>query len=138
MIKILVSRQSRYPANTREIKKRILKVLSDEGVKEGVVSLSFVGKRKIVELAKTHLGEENTVHEILTFPYADPSAAADDFIIESDVLQLGDIVICYPEARKIAQKRNRMVDDVLGELAEHGTLHLLGHHHGEVPEKLTH
>lgn len=132
MIKILVSRQSRYPANTREIKKKILKVLQEEGVKEGVISLSFVGKRKIIDLAKTYLGEENTVHEILTFPYSE----GEPIKVEGP-LQLGDIVICYPEARKIAQKRNRMVDDVLGELAEHGTLHLLGHHHGEVPERMT-
>lgn len=113
--------------------------MQQEGVTEGVISLSFVGKRKIIDLAKTYLGEENTVHEILTFPYSDPSSGSgqgDEFTIEGP-LQLGDIVICYPEARKIAQKRNRMVDDVLGELAEHGTLHLLGHHHGEVPERMT-
>ena len=132
MIRILISRQSRYPANTREVKKRILNVLDAEGIKEGVVSLSFVGKRKIVDLAKTYLGEENTVHEILTFPYTEGEA-----IKVEGPLQLGDIVICYPEARRIAQKRNRMVDDVLGELAEHGTLHLLGHHHGEAPARMT-
>lgn len=137
MIKILISRQSRYPANTREIKKRIVKILTTDGVSAGVVSLSFVGKRKIIDLAKKYLGEENTVHEILTFPYTDPSKASDGFVIQDDVLQLGDIVICYPEARRIAQKRNRMVDDVLFELAEHGTMHLLGKHHGEKPQRFS-
>lgn len=132
MIRILISRQSRYPANTREIKKRVLKTLQENAVREGVVSLSFVGKRKIKELAEKYLGEKDTLHEILTFPYLEGQV-----IKTEGELQLGDIVICYPEARRIAQKRNRMVDDVLGELAEHGTLHLLGQHHGEVPEKIT-
>lgn len=130
MTKILISRQSRYPANTREIKKRVLKVLSENYVSEGTVSLAFVGKRKMLELARKYLNEEKILHEVLTFPYGDPTAG-------SGQRQLGDIAICYPEARRIAQKRHRMVDDVLGELAEHATLHLLGQHHGEVPEKLT-
>lgn len=124
MVKILISRQSRYPANTKEIKKRILEVLKENNVSEGTVSLAFVGKRKMLDLAKKYLGEEKVLHEVLTFPYSENGL-------------LGDIAICYPEARRIAQKRNRMVDDVLGELAEHGTKHILGKHHGEVPEKLT-
>ena len=124
MIRILISRQSRYPVGTREIKKKILEVLKENGVTDGTVSLAFVGNRKMLDLAKKYLGEEKTLHEILTFP-------------DGAFGQLGDIAICYPEARRIAQKRNRMVDDVLGELAEHGTMHLLGKHHGEVPEKLT-
>lgn len=132
MTKILISRQSRYPANTREIKKRVLKVLSENYVSEGTVSLAFVGKRKMLELARKYLNEEKVLHEVLTFPYKDPTAGSGRW-----QWQLGDIAICYPEARRIAQKRNRMVDDVLGELAEHATLHLLGQHHGEVPEKLT-
>ncbi|MBI2007591.1 MAG: rRNA maturation RNAse YbeY, partial [Candidatus Blackburnbacteria bacterium] len=45
------------------------------------------------------------------------------------LLQLGEVVVCYPYARKIAIRRSRMMDDVLGELVEHGILHLLGKHH---------
>lgn len=96
---------------------------------DGEVSVALVGERKMRELAKKHLGEQNRLHEVLSFPALEAKGRQGFVTPEEEPLMLGDIVICYPEARKIAMKRNRMVDDVLGELAEHGTLHLLGIHH---------
>lgn len=128
MLRIVVFSQSRYPADKKRLKEKIKSVLRYRGVSDGVVSLALVGERKIKDLAKRYLKEENKIHEILSFPASDP-ARPDDFILPAEVNQLGDIVICYPEARSIAMKKNRMVDDVLCELAEHGTLHILGVHH---------
>ena len=129
MLHIFVTRQSRYPADGKALKERVRKVLVDRGVTDVQVSIALVGARKMKDLAVKYLGEkeDDEVHEVLSFPYAE---SKNDFItpVESG-LHLGDVVICYPEARKIAIKRNRMMDDVLGELAEHGTLHLLGIHH---------
>ena len=50
---------------------------------------------------------------------------------ENGKLYLGDIVICYPQARREASQKNKLVDQVIMELAQHGTLHLLGIHHKE-------
>lgn len=124
MLKIYITRQSRYPADTRSLKKRLRGILSLKGVRDAEVSLALVGERKMVELSRKYLKEESGVHEVLSFPYENFFSPPDGHS------RLGDIVICYPEARKIAMKKRRMVDDVLGELAEHGMLHLLGEHHG--------
>jgi rRNA maturation RNase YbeY len=130
MLRILITRQSRYPADTKAIKSRVRETLVSHNVSDGTVSVTLVGERKMRELGKKFLNEtdRDPVHEVLSFPFHETKN--EEFVIAGDDgLNLGDIVICYPEARRIAMKRNRMVDDVLCELAEHATLHLLGIHH---------
>lgn len=128
MIRVYITRQSRYPANTKDLKARAVKTLQEHNVKDAVLSVILVGERKMRDLAKQYLGEDERypLHEVLSFP---ASESKGEFIQPEDTLNLGDIFVCYPEARTIAMKRNRMVDDVLGELVEHSTLHLLGIHH---------
>lgn len=141
MLRIYITRQSRYPADTKALKARVRRVLKERGASSAQVNISISGERKMRSLAQKYLGEtlQDPVHEVLSFPTVDPTRGSGQVKIsdreyspwQKDVLPLGDIIICYPEVRKIAMKRNRLVDDVLGELAEHGTLHLLGIHHGE-------
>lgn len=128
MFRILITRQSRYPVDSKSLKKRVTEVLQQNGVSNAEVSIAMVGERKMKELSKTHLGEENGKHEVLSFPFIRDDVKASPGHPEG-ILQLGEIIICYPEARKIAIRRNRLMDDLIGELAEHGTLHLLGKHH---------
>ncbi|MEK7521605.1 MAG: rRNA maturation RNase YbeY [Patescibacteria group bacterium] len=118
MLRIYITRQSRYPADIKSLKERVRTVLRENNVTDAVVNVALVGERKIRELGQKYLEEteKDPAHEVLSFPYGESG-------------QLGDIAICYPEARKIAIKKNRLMDDVLGELAEHGILHLLGKHH---------
>lgn len=126
MLRVYVTRQSRYPANTKLLKERVRRLLTERGATDCEVSIALVGERKMRELGKKYM-KDNTLHEVLSFP---ASSEKNGFVQPAgEPLILGDIAICYPEARKIAMKRNRMVDDVVGELAEHGTLHLLGIHH---------
>lgn len=131
MLRVLVSRQSRYPADTKALKESVRSVLRGHNVSDAEVSMALVGGRKMRELSKVYLNEENGMHEVLSFPYFAPGESGEFVMPEEGLLQLGDIVICYPEARKIAMKKNRMVDEVLRELAEHATLHLLGIHHDD-------
>lgn len=133
MLRILVTSQSRYPIDAKALKNRVKVLLVERGVADAEVSVALVGTRKMKDLGKKYLGEaENSpIHEVLSFPNVSTNVTSSvEFVLpERTRLQLGDIIICYPEARKIAIKRNRMMDDVVGELAEHGTLHLLGIHH---------
>lgn len=135
MLRIVITRQSRYPADTKAIKNRVRQTLVDNNVSEGLISVTLVGERKMKSLGMTFLNEteNDPIHEVLSFPYheraVDDSGEPINFVEGQETTNLGDVIICYPEARKIAMKRNRMVDDVLSELAEHGTLHLLGIHH---------
>jgi probable rRNA maturation factor len=71
---------------------------------------------------------------VLSFPQQDPEQPDKSFKEEPKDApalprQLGDIVVCFPEAVKEAQKLGRMVDDQICFLVEHGLMHLLGYHH---------
>ena len=131
MLKIYVTRQSRYPADIKKLKEGVRRVLVDNSATDAEVSVALVGERKMRELGQRYLNEteEDEVHEVLSFPSLE--GAKEGFLEGEGRLQLGDILICYHEVRKIAIKKNRLMDDVLVELAEHGTLHLLGIHHEE-------
>lgn len=130
MLRIFVTRQSRYPANTKTLKTKVLGVLKEHGVQDAEVSIALVGERKMRELAKRHLGEKGQLHEVLSFPFIGDDVKTGFPQHPRGLLQLGEVVVCYPYARKIAIRRSRMMDDVIGELVEHGILHLLGKHHG--------
>lgn len=132
MLRIFLSRQSRYPADSKSIKKNVKELLLDRGVTSAEISIVIVGERKMKELGITYLKETATdpVHEVLSFPAQERATEGGiNFQEKITELDFGDIFICYPEARKIAIKKNRMMDDVLIELAVHGTQHLLGEHH---------
>lgn len=130
MIRIYVTRQSRYPADITTIKRKVAEVFLTHGVTDATATIALIGERKMKDLGKRYLeeGEEDQTHEVLSFPAAESKGL---FVASASDNSLGDIAICYPEARKIAIKKNRFMDDVLGELAEHGALHLLGIHHPE-------
>lgn len=130
MYRILVTRQSRYPANSKKLKEAVKEVLKEHNIDSAEVSIALVGERKIRELSKLYLGEDERypLHEVLSFPAKEVKG---EFIEISKLPHLGEIIICYPEARKMAMKRNKFVDDMLVELAQHSALHLVGIHHPE-------
>ncbi len=117
---------SRYPFDRKRVKEALLKTLMEQEIVDGVVkiSLSVVGERKIKELEKKYFGE-NKVTDVLSFPLEEGEKMPEDF----DGINLGDIVICYPQAKRQAIQWNRVVDEEIEFLACHGLLHLLGIHH---------
>lgn len=128
MFRILVTRQSRYPVDTKALRDKAKKHLSGHGVVSAEVSIALVGRSKMRELSGKFMGEEKGMHEVLSFPAAE--STGERFPEHpAGILQLGDIVVCYPEAQRIAIRRSRMMDDVIWELVEHGLSHLLGMHH---------
>lgn len=84
-----------------------------------------VGERKIRELEKKYFGEDK-VTDVLSFPQMDGESIPE---ADSEVLTLGDVVVCYPQAKRQALKFNRLLDDEIDFLVNHGVLHLLGIHH---------
>jgi probable rRNA maturation factor len=117
---------SRYPFDRKRIKVALEKTLKEQEITCGTVkiSLSVVGERKIRDLEKKYFGESK-VTDVLSFPLEEGEVMPDD----SDGLSLGDIVICYPQAKRQAIQWNRVVDEEIEFLACHGLLHLLGIHH---------
>lgn len=121
-----ISADSRYQFDRKKVKAALEKTLIEQGVTKGIykISLSVVGERKIKELEKKYFGEEK-VTDVLSFPLEEGEAMPED----ADGVSLGDIVVCYPQAKRQAIQWNRLIDDEIEFLACHGLLHLLGIHH---------
>lgn len=121
-----ITADSRYPFDRNRVRKALVKTLEEQEIISGIVkiSLSVVGERKIKELEKKYFHEDK-VTDVLSFPLEEGVEMPDDF----DGLNLGDIVICYPQAKRQAIQWNRIIDEEIEFLACHGLLHLLGIHH---------
>jgi len=121
-----VSADSRYSFDRKQIKAALEKTLIENGVEMGnvMISLSVVGERKIRELEQKYF-KRDEVTDVLSFPLGEGMAMPGD----EDGLNLGDIVVCYPQAKRQAMQWNRLIDDEIEFLACHGLLHLLGIHH---------
>lgn len=120
-----ISADSRYSFDRKRIRAALTKVLEDQGLDGKIkISLSIVGERKIRELEQKYF-HQDVVTDVLSFPLEEGTQMPEDF----DGQSLGDIVICYPQAKRQAMQWNRIVDEELEFLAGHGLLHLLGIHH---------
>lgn len=123
---LIVSADSRYSFDRKRVKAALEKTLIENGVESGkvLISLSIVGERKIRELEQKFFNRDE-ITDVLSFPLGEGEAMPTD----EEGLNLGDIVICYPQAKRQAMQWNRLIDDELEFLACHGLLHLLGIHH---------
>jgi probable rRNA maturation factor len=127
MVKLLldINADSRYGFDRKRVRESLTKSLVGQGLDGNVkISLSVVGERKIRELEKKYF-DCDEVTDVLSFPLEEGESMPVDF----DGVSLGDIVICYPQAKRQAMQWNRIVDEEIEFLANHGLLHLLGIHH---------
>jgi probable rRNA maturation factor len=128
MITVYVKKQSGFPIDSARIKKELKIFFTENGiVSNAQVEVAIVGKTKMIELAKAYLKEKDIIHNVLSFPASEikgkfkypPGAPID----------LGQIVVCYPQAVSEANKEGKLVDDKISELVIHAGYHLLGIHH---------
>lgn len=120
-----INADSRYGFDRKRVRETLTKSLEAQGLDGKVkISLSVVGERKIRELEKKYF-DRDEVTDVLSFPLEEGLEMPEDF----DGVSLGDIVICYPQAKRQAMQWNRVVDEEIEFLANHGLLHLLGIHH---------
>ena len=117
MFSVLITSDSRYPVNRPALRRKAEAVLGKIGVEDVEVSLLIAGERKMKKLFRDFL-KKDEAGEVLAFPQDGPRAP-------DGILYLGDIVISYPAARKIAMEEEKMVGEVLEELVEHGINNLL-------------
>ncbi len=130
MIEVLIKSDSRYPVDRKRLRRRLVEELEKLKLGGNVeVSVAVVGSRKMKALNKKYRQLDKATN-VLSFPLQNSETRSAGFVYpEDEMLYLGDIVICYPEARKQAGQYRMFVDEWLGELAAHGLEHLLGHHH---------
>jgi probable rRNA maturation factor len=127
MIKVYVKKQSNYPVDAYKLKSKIKKFLKKKGiVSDSQLTIAIVGRSKMKELSKKYLNDDE-LHNVLSFVAGEVD---EDFKNPpQDLIDLGDIVICYQMAVEGAKRDSMLIDDKVYELAEHGILHLLGEHH---------
>ena len=123
-------------------------VLKTVGIKDKTeISLAIVGEGRIRKLNKMYRGK-NRVTDVLSFgdksvlPYLAKAfprlkkSANMVFVNPPDgVKRLGEIIICYPYAKKQARRENHSLEKELTVLLIHGILHLLGYEHTKDIEK---
>lgn len=107
-------------------------VLIEEPSPTGRLDLHLVDAETIRELNEAHMGVDEPT-DVLAFPL-DPDGF-DDAAVEGPSL-LGDVVLCSSVAFAQAPGHAGSFEAELLLLTIHGTLHVLGHDHGEVGERL--
>lgn len=123
--KVLIFVESRYRVNRRRIKSTVASVLEEQKVHSPLeISIAIIGDRKMKLLNKKYRQKEGTTN-ILSFPLSE----GENTHLPRDISRLGDIVISYPQVIREAAASEKLVDDYISELVEHGMLHLLGLHH---------
>jgi len=126
-----------------EFLKRVAKsALKTAGIKDRAeISLAIVGDGRMRKLNKMYRGK-NRVTDVLSFdnrsviPYLNKAfprlkrVPGEKFIEPpSGIKRLGEIIICYPQAKKQAKRLKHSLEKELTVLLIHGILHLLGYDH---------
>ena len=88
------------------------------------LGLELTNDKKILDLNHIWLGQAKST-DVLSFPILDETS----FFISSECIELGDIVISLPTARRQAKENNVDLFREIRWLASHGLLHLLGWDH---------
>jgi probable rRNA maturation factor len=129
VITINILSDAKYPVDRDGIRKGLIKILTEHQLTDNVeLAVMVVGKRKMTELHIEHM-ELPGPTDVLSFPLIDPDDSQPFVASPDEVLRLGDIVVCYPVAVRQALEKQIKLDAQIQFLAEHGLMHLLGHHH---------
>ncbi len=126
--------------NEKIFRETVRTVLDEVEVQNSAeISLAIVGDSRMRKLNKMYRGS-NRVTDVLSFgdksvfPYLikafSPKEKKEKFVEAPDgINRLGEIIICYPRAKKQARKSGHSLEKELIILLIHGTLHLLGYDH---------
>lgn len=123
-----------YPLSRKLLKRASIKTLELMDVKGPArIDISVIGDRKMRSLNKEFRGKDSST-DVLSFSYELADKKNGKFVNppDSSYLNLGDVIISYPQLLEKAAKQNMLVDDMANLLVVHGILHLLGYDH-EIP-----
>lgn len=100
-------------------------VLRAEGIRRALVSVAFVGPRRMAALNRRHLGHAGAT-DIITFALGDDPACG----------LVADVYICPDVARRQARGHGVGVREELARLVVHGMLHACGWDHPESEDRV--
>ncbi len=108
----------RLPLSRALVRRVVEAVLEAEG-RQGLVSVTFLGRDSMQRLNATHKGHDRPT-DVLTFALGGARGQV-----------LGDVYICPWVARREARARGISLREELIRLLVHGTLHAVGREHPE-------
>lgn len=97
------------------------------------VSLAVVGEKRMRGLNKKHRSKDKAT-DVLSFSFVSPKLLAkagfdEDRRVGQRDLNMGEIIICLPYAKRQAREEGRSLQKEFALLASHGAIHLFGIDH---------
>lgn len=111
----------RLTVSRDRVRKAAVATLRAGGVKDAMISITFVGRAAMSELNRRYLGHRGAT-DVISFGLG--RYGSRDAVV-------GDIYICPEVARANARRQGISPDEELLRLVVHGTLHVVGHEHPE-------
>ncbi len=105
------------------IKKTVFHVLNKTKQQQAMISLHFIGDKRMRNLNLAHRGKDK-VTDVLAFSTKDGCG-----IKHKEEKDLGDIIICIPQVRRQAKEYKVSFQEEFLRIVIHGVLHLVGHDH---------
>jgi probable rRNA maturation factor len=109
----------RLPLARERVSEIARRVLVAEGVREAMLSITFLGTRAMAALNKKHLGHGGAT-DVISFGFGESGRRGP---------VIGDIYIAPDVARANARRHDASVREELARLVVHGVLHVLGYDH---------
>lgn len=126
MIKVDFKVRSEYQVDRDSLREMIKDFLGEKGIDNAKVGVVVIGDRKMKELNEKYLDKEGTT-DVLSFSLIEDEG---EFVeMDDEMLDLGEVVVSWPQAMKQALSRQVKIDEEIEFLVQHGLLHLLGIHH---------
>jgi probable rRNA maturation factor len=116
----------RLPIARERVSQIARRVLAAEGVREAMVSITFLGTRAMATLNKRHLGHRGAT-DVISFGFSESGRRGP---------VIGDIYIAPDVARANARRYDAGIREELARLVVHGVLHVLGYDHDEGEARL--
>ena len=103
------------------------RVLAAEGIREAMLSITFLGTRAMAALNRRHLGHRGAT-DVISFAFAESGRRGP---------VVGDIYIAPDVARANARRNGIASREEVARLIVHGVLHVLGYDHAEDDSRVT-
>jgi probable rRNA maturation factor len=116
----------RLPLARERVSEIARRVLAAEGVREAMLSITFLGTRAMAALNKKHLGHRGAT-DVISFGFSESGRRGP---------VIGDIYIAPDVARANARRYDAGIREEVARLVVHGVLHVLGYDHDEGDARL--
>ena len=130
MIYVSVTKETNFPISIAKTKDSVKKTLLANGiVSDCEVAVALVRRGRMQKYVDKYYSD-GTDHPVLSFPSSEIEGR---FIFPDDgKMHLGEIIVSYDWCVEEASRVGKLVEQVVLEMAKHGTLHLLGIHHDTI------